>query len=182
MSRQPNLFVVAVTTAAALSLSSSLLAAEKRTDAPSTSASIEDFRPSRELTESRDTMRLVPGVDTPKWFDSAADLEATSIQFLFEYHFGADQVYDTRVVAEITNVDSAWSGWSRTWEIYRIAPNVAPHGVVLVDTGLVPALAPGETDQFTVYLPNNVDLNSTYVLILSPGDANPSNDIAVDVP
>lgn len=115
----------------------------------------------------------------PKFFHHDAELEATSVEFEREFHFGADEWHDHRVEAVITNIDNVWSGGLRHWEIYSFPSG---GGFYLVDQGNISPLGPGQKQCIVRALPATVDPAAVYVLLLSPGDADASNDMAVSSP
>ena len=128
------------------------------------------------------TLDLKRAIDLPRIVNPYAELEATDVYFTYDFHFGTDTAHSHRVEAVITNIDTTRSGFSRTWEIYSFPAGGYPYGITLVDQGTIPSLAAGESYEFWSSLPSSVLDNRTYVLILSAGDANRNNDIAVDQP
>ena len=137
----------------------------------------------RDLLKADDTTRLEHASDfLDKLFSISAELEATSIEFKADFHFGVDQWFNHRVEAKITNIDTVCSGGMRTWQIYSFPPGGYPWGSYLVDQGSITPLAPGGSQNIKRSLASTVNFDATYVLILSAGDANPTNDIAIDQP
>lgn len=135
-------------------------------------------QPGIRLTEREILLEL--GADfLPKFFHHDAELEATSVEFERDFHFGADEWHDHRVEAVITNIDTVWSGGLRHWEIHSFPSG---GGSYLVDQGSILPLAPGQEQFIVRALPANVDPAAVYVLLLSPGDADASNDLAVSSP
>ncbi len=120
--------------------------------------------------------------DQPRFYHLNAELAATRVEFLADFHFGVDEWFNHRVEAEIANIDSVWYGGSRQWQVYSFLPSGGPYGIQLVDQGAIPALAPGQTHAIKLSLPSTVSFQAAYVLVLSAGDPDRSNDIAVDTP
>jgi hypothetical protein len=136
-----------------------------------------------DLVEAGNTTRLQHASDfLDKLFNNSAELEATSVEFKADFHFGVDQWFNHRVEAKITNIDTSWSGLTRTWQIYSFPPAGQTWGIYLVDQGFISPLEPGSSQNIKRSLASTVNFDASYVLILSAGDANPSNDIAIDQP